>query len=110
MHKTVFASCLLLLMTTGALAQDAQRKTLKGIKSIEVVVADFKSDAENRGINKEQVQADAELAFRKAGIKVEKDSVGSLYINADIIRQTAQGTETGVLSYCIGVEFNQPAS
>jgi hypothetical protein len=83
---------------------------LKGHQSIGVIVEELTSEIENKGITRAQIQADVELALRKAGIKVDNNSPSALYLNASIMRtKTSEGIEIG-LAYDIQLSFQQPAT
>jgi hypothetical protein len=80
-----------------------ERASLKGIKSVCVIVEDIKKDSDSGGLTIDQIQIDVELRLRKAGIAVadrksgcpiildvnltvsKLDDVGPLYLyNGDV--------------------------
>ncbi len=76
--------------------------TLKGIKAVAVVVEEMRADAEGDGLTRSQLQTDVELRLRQAGIPVDNDAPGVLYLAVNTVK--SQG---GFYAYVIGVEFAQ---
>src|SRR5207247_684591 len=63
------------------------RESLRGIKSLRVFVADINPEIEKDGLTKSQLQTDAELTLRKAGIRVNPSSDGDdpyLYVDLNV--------------------------
>lgn len=108
-YRLLLLPLLLLFLCTVTEAQ-TDRDTLKGHQSIGVLVENLRSEIENSGVTREQLQSDVELALRKAGIKVDDGASSYLYVNINMIRaKTTQGVEIG-LAYSIELDFKQPAT
>lgn len=91
MKKLIF-SCVLVFclsfVVRGQNVSDLERATLKGLRGFVVDVEGFDDPAINlRGVSERQVQTDAELRMRKAGIQLstEKDWANSLNHPAIIV-------------------------
>lgn len=70
--------------------REKNRKTLARLQGVQVIVEDFKPEAEKYGFNRQQYQTDVELRLRQYGIKVlsqkERHQVSGmpmLYINVN---------------------------
>lgn len=107
---------LVLLLVCGqfgqAMASDskADRDTLRGIKTIQVVVLDISADAIKDGLTVQQIRTDVELRLRKAGVVVVDDLPKSnrhLTIMAACVKRAYEGTS--VYAYDVTVSFDQPA-
>ena len=62
----------LLVAASAATASDNEndRRSLKGLKALNVAVEDLKPEVEQGGLNKTSIQSDVELKLRQAGIAV----------------------------------------
>jgi hypothetical protein len=112
MHKTLQVSFLfsLLFLVQCNIKAQTERESLKGHQRIGVVIENLTSEIENKGITRDQLQADVEVALRKSGIRIDNDSPGYLYVNINIISaKTSQGVELG-LAYDVQVQFKQLAT
>jgi hypothetical protein len=98
----------------GVAAQEnPERRSLRGIQGIRVVIENMDPMAERHGLTATQVRTDVELRLRQAGIRVltfdERDYLGSgdpfLYININTV--FGDGTTAGLVMYSIGVELMQ---
>ena len=82
------------MVVCGGSAQTAMdRKSLRGLQGIVVVVEDLHPDAERNGLTKSQVRTDVELKLRQAGIRVlateeSGKTPGSpyLYVNINTVK------------------------
>ena len=54
----------------GSAQTEMDRKSLRGLKGIAVVVEALQPDAERDGLHKDQIKTDIELKLRQAGIRV----------------------------------------
>jgi hypothetical protein len=67
------------------------KETLRGIKSMIVIIEDIRAKAENAGINKDMIRKDVELKLRMAGIKVvpkkEVSESSHLYVYTNIVKR-----------------------
>jgi hypothetical protein len=106
--KTCSLAAVLLLGAGTAWASDAKeaRETLKGIKAIQVLVEDLRSEAERDGITKSQMQTDVELRLRQSGIQVVTDNLAYLYVNVDALKLAS----VPGYAYSVEVEFKQPVT
>jgi hypothetical protein len=88
------------------LASDAElnRRTLKGIKSISVLVENLSDAAISDGLSVSQIQTDVELRLRLAGIRVDPTTEPYLYVRANLLKTDL----VGLYAYSSEVEFNQP--
>src|SRR5258706_8465254 len=82
-----FGSCLV------AIGSDSQsdKETLKGIKSLNVVVENLDASEISDGLTVSQIQTDVELRLRKAGLVVTADQTANgvfLVINANLLKVT----------------------
>jgi len=68
---TVAVLCIWGMVVCGGSAQtEMDRKSLRGLKGIAVVVEALQPEAERDGLTKSQIQTDSELKLRQAGIRV----------------------------------------
>ncbi|MGI8958997.1 MAG: hypothetical protein ACR2IV_04375 [Bryobacteraceae bacterium] len=83
------------------------RRTLKGIKAVGVIVEELKEVP--NGLTKEQLQSDVELKLREAGITViplsqsNQAAAPYLYVRVNSIQLPSSGQYV----YAIGIELNQ---
>ncbi|MGA2267560.1 MAG: hypothetical protein ABSH44_03720 [Bryobacteraceae bacterium] len=99
----------LLLAASVATAVDNEftRKSLKGLKGVNVLVEPLEAEVEQGGLTKTSIQTDVELRLRQAGITVLTDAEnlaapGSPYLY--IVVLTFRGPQ---YNYSIGVELCQ---
>lgn len=76
--------------------------SLKGVKSLDVVVEDLHQAAEELGLSKETIKTDVELRLRRAGFRVSSEETGYLYVNVIVLKVRA-----GYFAVAINLEFNQ---
>jgi hypothetical protein len=106
--RVAFALMTLLLLGLPVPArpgdQPNDRATLKGLKTIMVVVEHLTPEAERDGLTKDQLQTDVEVRLRKAGIKVTSSEIEEayLYLNVFTVKDSS-----GQYVYHIRLEFNQ---
>ncbi len=94
MRRTIpllFAIALLVCMVplpAKAQRSEIQKKSLRGLKGVYVLVEFLTEDAQRQGLDDSQLQTDAELRLRKANVHVatqtemiQSDNIGTLYIN-----------------------------
>ena len=83
--------------------QPNDRATLKGLKTIKVVVEHLTPEAEGGGLTKDQLQTDVEVRLRNAGITVTSSiEEAYLYLNVFTVKASS-----GLYAYHIRLEFNQ---
>ena len=70
------AALLLIGSNAGLMALDTteERATLCGIKTIDVVVEELRTDEIRDGLTKDQIRTDVELRLKKAGVAVDSRS------------------------------------
>lgn len=105
---SILIVCILTLATfssvSGQTFTSADKDTLAGIRIIKVLVEGLDTETEAGGLRKNQIQTDAELRLRRAGIKVEdKPLLPYLYINLNTLKHKS----LPMFSYSIQVDFNQ---
>jgi hypothetical protein len=100
-----FVAISLLLLLSAGMAQSTynERKPLRGLKHVRVLVEGLPPDA--KGIlTKEQLQTDVELRLRKAGIRVSDDRQSpDLYLNVGVLK----ATEHEWYVYSIRLDFEE---
>jgi hypothetical protein len=90
MTTSVIVGTLLVVLTsfpTVATQSASHRESLRGIKSLRVLVGDIDPEIEKEGLTKSQLQVDAELVLRKASIPVSASSDSDdpyLYVNLEV--------------------------
>ena len=89
-----------------------ERKTLKGLSGVSVLVDDLDDEIERLGLTKKNVQTDVELRLRKAGIKVctleewKGDlTIGVLHVQIGLFKRDK--ALEGLYSYELAVELAQ---
>ena len=89
-----------------ALAADdtLSRSSLKGLRTIGLIVEKLPPEAEAEGLTREQVQKDVELRLKDSGVTVAKEAGGFLYVSV----QTVKFSDGSGHSYSIALEFAQP--
>lgn len=95
MKRLIILPAIVLLLATGTInaqVSESAKKSLRGLKGIYVLVEELTGEAKQQGLDDSQLQTDAELRLRKAGIRVatrsemiQSDDVGILYINVGAI-------------------------
>jgi|GEM_PF-5944950 len=93
-------------------ATSAEKDTLRGVKSLNVIVTTRIGDegAKRLGITQDQIQADTERTLTKAGIKVAKNVRPYLLVSLSII-SISHPTVDGILAYVYTaqIKFRQGA-
>lgn len=104
-HRSLVVGLGLLLLPVFAWAQGsaAQRATLKGVNTVEVVVEAMDPVAERDGLTRAQLQTDVEERLRQAGITVGPTLTGHLYVNVD----TVKGEHGQTYAYNVSVQYIQ---
>ena len=89
----------------------SEKRSLQGLTSINVLLESLDEDVERLGLTKEQLQTDAELKLRKAGVHVASDSeaikdsnIGLLYIN---VGTHPNRVANGLYAFSVSVELRQ---
>ena len=83
--------------------QPNDRATLKGLKTIWVVVEHPTPEAERDGLRKDQLQTDVETRLKNAGIQVTSlVEEAYLYLNVSTVKGSS-----GLYAYHVRLEFNQ---
>ena len=90
--RLALSAIAVLLLASGSrmFAADSKyaRETLRGINSVSVLVEDLDADEVRDGLTKDQIQTDVELRLRKAGINVVPQGSPTLYIDANLLKDT----------------------
>ena len=104
----VFAASLMILVcsVSGSESQSKLETSMVGLSGVRVVIEQLESDLEQDGLTMRQLQTDAELRLRKAGIPVREDYSTVLYISVSTIK--GQSREF-FYAYAIRVELRQNA-
>lgn len=108
--------CTILIATIFSTTINAQsslgKESLRGLKGVYVLVEDFAPEVEKAGLWKSQMQTDAELRLRKAGIRVATadESLSNydycqLYIN--VATNPLKGKSEGLFAFDITIEVDQ---
>ena len=137
MKKLLFLLCVVVLCLSGkSLATESERfnppvipeylmpdETLRGVKSVEVLIEYLSQDAKDAGLRREQLQTDVELKLRTAGIRVyDEDSIPdadnleeslkwsqeycpsvTLYLNINSIKQS----EVPIFAFSVCLEIQE---
>ncbi len=110
----LFASFLTVVLSTSISAQSLGKETLRGLKGVYVLVENLDADTERAGLWKSQIQTDAELKLRKAGVRVatETESINdygfaTLYINVGT--NSLKGSNTGLYAFNVTIQAEQMA-
>lgn len=101
-----------LTLTTALSAQmddESSRRTLAGLRGVEVVVEDLNPAVPHPGIEQSDIQTDVELKLREAGIPVLPKSQGVLSPGSPwlYVRLALFTREDGMYAYAIEVVLNQ---
>jgi hypothetical protein len=92
--RVVLLSVALLLLPTTqsgrAADSEFERKTLVGLKSVEVLIEDLSADAKRIGLSESALRTDIELKLRPAGIMVvdraeASQGYATLFINLNVV-------------------------
>ncbi len=100
---------MILLLSSGVMTQTIGKDSLKGLKSVHVIIENLKSDIEKDGLNASTIQTDVEQKLRMAGIKVltEEEWIkepGSPYLYVGV---SSYKRDTGLYAFHIEVELSQ---
>jgi hypothetical protein len=79
-----------------------ERISLKGLKSVQVVVEDFAPDLIKDGLNRERIKSTVEQQLTQAGILVEPQAENALYIHLGSVKN-----EAGAHSYALSLQLVQ---
>jgi hypothetical protein len=79
-----------------------ERTSLKGLKSLQVVVEDLAPDITQDGLDRERIKSSVEHQLEQAGIVVEPQAENALYIHLGSVK-----SETGVYSYALSLQLVQ---
>jgi hypothetical protein len=85
---------------------EGDRRTLRGIKAVRVVVEDISDNANNDGLTVDQIRTDVELRFRRNGVAIAESGlflIPYVYVNAHLLRGPS-----GLYVFNCEVELNQP--
>ena len=89
--------------------QTDHKRSLAGISSMHVLVEALNSEAKEDGLSESQLQTDAELKLRSAGIKLDPASIPHVYIQVTYIQARGQqAAPIGYVAFC-RVSFHQGA-
>jgi len=100
---------MILLLSSGVMAQTIGKDSLKDLKGVHVIVDNLKSDIEKDGLSTSTIQADVEQKLRMAGIKVltEEEWIkepGGPYLYVGV---SSYKRDTGLYAFHIEVELSQ---
>ena len=108
----LIATTILVFAQPSFSATSAERETLRGVETLNVLVTTRIGDdgAKSLGITNDQIQADTEQTLTKAGIKVAKNVSPYLLVSLSII-SISHPTVDGILAYVYTaqVKFRQGA-
>ena len=93
------------LIVTGRPVHAADVDTLKGLRSLIVLIEDVAPEAKDDGLTVEDLRSEVEGQLRDAGLQIRGDATESLYININAHRI---GTRDGRYMYNIEVRVSQP--
>ena len=93
------------LIVTGRPVHAADVDTLKGVRSLIVLIEDVAPEAKDDGLTVEDLRSEVEAQLRDAGLQIRGDATESLYININAHRI---GTRDGRYMYNIEVRVSQP--
>lgn len=79
-----------------------ERISLKGLKSLQVVVEDFAPDLIKDGLDRERIKSTVEQQLTQAGILVEPQADTALYIHLGSVKN-----DTGTHSYALSLQLVQ---
>ena len=114
MRYAVMAILMTLTCLDLSLAQtrDQQRKSLRGLQGVEVVIEDIKSDAQADGLSQEAIRAAVELILRSNGIQVltRSESLKTPAAPYLYVRVSTSKHSSDLFAYAVTVEFMQKVS
>lgn len=106
----LYIACIALLLSLAPIAHgdddEDSRRTLVGLKGVEVFVGKIAAEAEQYGLTKSTIQTDVELKLREAAITVLDLKPGQPWLNVNINLLT---NSTGPWPYELSVELRQSA-
>jgi len=106
--NALFASALVLLLVASVNAQNPDREALRGIAGMKVTIEALNKDAEEAGVNIEQLKSDVELRLRKATVRVLDDDASALspflYVNVHVLKSSAL---TNLYAIAVEVHFER---
>jgi hypothetical protein len=104
-HRRLVFGISLLLLPVPAWGEGsaAQRATLRGVNTVEVVIEAIDPAAEQDGLTRSQLQTDVEERLREARIAVGPTLTGHLYVNVD----TVKGEHGQTYAYNVSVQYVQ---
>jgi len=109
--RTNLGFLLLLALTWFAASQvvadEFDRESLKGLRTVRVVVERIEPAAERQGLSSASVQTDVELKLRQAGIAVESSARAWIYVNVNVLVPSQQYAP---LAYCVQLDLHQSAA
>jgi hypothetical protein len=92
--------------TESSLVQAAgdvfERTSLKGLKSVQVVIEELAPDIAKDGLNRDQIKSSVERQLEQAGILVEQQAENAFYVHLGSAKN-----ETGVYSYALSLQLVQ---
>ena len=84
----------------------ADRDTLKGLRTVDVLVEDLAPEAERDGLATMALKANIESQLKKGGVDVSEDATETFYVN---VNAHPTGPADGRYMYNIEVRVSQPA-
>jgi hypothetical protein len=99
--------CVLLLayLASAALGDEYERETLKGLRTIKVLVEDISPEAERQGLSQSSIRTDVEIKLRQAGIVVQSKADAWIYVNVNVLAPGQR--DYGLYAYSIRLHLNQ---
>jgi hypothetical protein len=79
-----------------------ERTSLKGLKSVQVVIEELTPDITKDGLNRDQIKSSVERQLEQAGILVEQQAENAFYVHLDSAKN-----ETGAYSYALSLQLVQ---
>src|SRR3989442_8078201 len=79
-----------------------EQASLRGLKTLEVVVEELARDVTQDGLNRERIKAAVEQQLQRAGIRVEREADTALYIYLGTVKNSA-----GLYSYGLSLQLLQ---
>jgi len=106
--KAIQIVILTLLLVLVASYSYAVNYHLRLVEDLYVLVEDLPKDFNDMGLTKDQIETNAELNVRKAGIPIRSHSSNYLYININGLKLLSSGDIVGY-TYNVSVQFKQLA-
>jgi len=104
----LYIACLVLLLSLATITRagdsEADRRTLRGLKGMEVFIVSMPPEAEQNGLTKSAIQTDVEFKLRQAAITILDPKPGQPWLSVEVemgIRTESPWT------YSISVELHQ---